>query len=192
MASRKSATAAIVESDAEVLSALPAMSKRVDLVGKVETLADLRAVIGQEITWSEIEPSFDVVAQAVFEGIPMVIGGFRFNDSKKFAKPSASNPDVLEPLRFVSMLVAPYDEENENLIGPWVIVNDGSTGICKSLLKYAGNVIGDDYDKVPLEELNAAAQQTPPIRAEKGLRKSEYPYTAENGVVSTATTWYIG
>lgn len=159
------------------------LTKRQDSLGEgnVTNMAELRSLFGtRERTWDEIEPSFTVVKKAEFENQPMVIGGFRFNQSKKFGQVNAEG--VLVPTEFVSMLCAKLDGDD---IGEWVVVNDGSTGIRLQLERYASR-----YDDNPA--------LCPPITTRRGLRKSEYPYEEVNeetgeltGKVSTATTWYI-
>src|SRR6185312_14155876 len=119
-------------------------NSRQDKVAQVTNLSALRQLIGQPISWQEIEPSFDVLTQEHFDGLPLVIGGFRFNDSTKFASKDPENPDVLIPARFVSLLCAAYDPDSEEFTSPWVIVNDGSTGIAKQLQKMISNVTGED------------------------------------------------
>jgi len=164
---------------------------RQSAVAAITNLAELRETLGATRSWEEIEPSFTVVRKDFFEDRPLVIGGFRFNQSKKFMMKNPDNPEVLIPAEFVSMLVAAYDPKSENLIGIeeavnphtgeipyWVIVNDGSTGIRDQLTRYASKY-DDDTAKCP------------PLVINKGLRKSEYPYESEEGV-QTATTWYLG
>lgn len=181
----------VAEVEPTTAVALPTLNSRQDAVAKVSNLSALRQYIGQPIDWQEIEPSFDVLNQEVFNDTPLVIGGFRFNDSTKFASPDPGNPDVLIPARFVSMLVAAYDPNTEDFTSPWVIVNDGSTGIAKQLQKMISNITGEDAFEMSREEINRHANSVPPILAEKGFRRSDYPYTDEKGNVSTATTWYI-
>lgn len=168
------------------------VSARQNSVGGILSLSDLREKLGQEVSWAEIEPTFTVVNQEVFEGKPMVIGGFRFNQSKKFTKENPSGEGLI-PAEFVSMLVAAYDPANEELVSVgvdqitgellyWVIVNDGGAGINMQLERYAAKFDTD---------INVGARRVPPIKAEHGLRRSEYPYD-DGKTVSTATTWYIG
>lgn len=191
MATGKKKEAEVVEMNEGSVVVLPKLSQRQDLAQNIGTLAELREKIGQEVVWSDIEPSFAVVHKSVFEGIPVIIGGFRFNESSKFAQPDPAAPHILNPAIFVSLLVASYDEDSEELISPWVIVNDGSTGICNQIKRYLGGVAGEDFSNVDAATLNVWAQKVAPIRTEKGFRKSEYPYTDEKGAVSTATTWYL-
>lgn len=190
MAGKSKGNVAEVE-DAGTDIALPTLTSRQDAVARVSNLAALRQFMGQPISWEEIEPSFDVLTQEHFEGLSLVIGGFRFNDSTKYASPDPTNPDVLIPARFVSMLVAAFDPDSEEFTTPWVIVNDGSTGIAKQLQKMISNNTGEDALLMSREEINAHANHVPPILASRGFRRSDYPYTDEKGNVSTATTWYI-
>lgn len=178
---------------AEVTHAGPVvagMSRRQDAVAAVTTLAELTAKLGQEaVKWEDIEPSFTVESKETFEGVPIVVAAFRMNESNKFMQRDEVNPDVLNPGRFVSLLVAPFDENSGDLIGPWVIVNDGGTGICKSLIKMV-NVIEADADATR-ESFNRVAATIPPIIANGGFRRSDYPYEDEKGNISEATTWYL-
>ncbi len=187
----KAKSSDVVEVEPTTAVALPTLNSRQDVVAKVSNLAALRQYMGQPISWQEIEPSFDVLTQEEFADIPLVIGGFRFNDSTKFASPDPENPDVLIPARFVSLLVAAYDTDSEEFTSPWVIVNDGSTGIAKQLQKMISNETGEDAFLMSRDEINRHSNAVPPIIAEKGFRRSDYPYTDEKGKVSTATTWYI-
>jgi len=190
MAGKAKGTVAEVDEPQNAV-ALPTLNSRQDKVAQVTNLSALRQLIGQPIDWQEIEPSFDVLKQEEFDGLPLVIGGFRFNDSSKFASKDPENPDVLIPARFVSLLVAAYDEDSEEFTSPWVIVNDGSTGIAKQLQKMISNVTGEDAFLMSRDEINRHARAVPPIQASKGFRRSDYPYEDEKGNVSTATTWYI-
>lgn len=186
MATRK---AAVVEDIPEVNSEVElarvaslSLSTRQHRVADVTSLSDLRAIIGDTRDWQEIEPSFDVVEQGTFEGIPVVIGGFRINDSKKYFKgmQDENGNEVKVASKFVSLLCAGYDEETGMFITPWVIVNDGGTGIRDQIQRYVDRYDGD-------------ARIAPPITASKGFRKSEYPFEdPSTGDVSTSTTWYIG
>lgn len=164
----------VVKHDVKALT----MSARQNAIGNITALTELRAIIGQEVDWQEIEPSFEVVKdKAMFDGIPLIVGAFRFNESDKFAKKNEQG--FLEPSEFVSVLCAGYDPDDEILITPWVIVNDGSTGIKDQLHRYASH-----YDDDP--------QKCPPLRVSKGLRRSDYDYTDSDGNVTAATTWYLG
>lgn len=190
MAGKSKATVVEVEEPQNVV-ALPTLNSRQDKTAQITNLSALREYIGQPISWREIEPSFDVLTQEHFDGLPLVIGGFRFNDSTKFAAPDPVNPDVLIPARFVSLLVAAYDVDSEEFTSPWVIVNDGSTGIAKQLQMMISRQTGEDAWFMSRDEINRHANEIPPIIAEKGFRRSDYPFTAPDGKVSTATTWYI-
>jgi hypothetical protein len=165
------------------VAVMPSLKSRArqDAVAQATSLGDLREVFGDTITsWEEIEPQFEVIKdKALFEGIPVVVGAFRFNQSNKFVKMVEDNTGKKNPVpaEFVSMLLAAYDPESETLTSPWVIVNDGGTGIKEQLETYAARY-GDD----PLK--------CPPIKV-NGFRRSEYPYTDAEGNISTATTWYL-
>lgn len=166
------------------------MSRRQDAVASITNLSELTAKLGQEaVQWEDIEPSFTVADKAQFEGVPIVIAAFRLNESKKFMQRDEANPDILVPGRFVSLLLAAYDEDNGDIISPWVIVNDGSTGICKSLIKMV-NTIEADADATR-ESFNRVAATIPAIVAHGGFRRSDYSYEDEKGNVSEATTWYL-
>jgi hypothetical protein len=182
--------------EAVVLSST--LTARQDRITEFQNVSDLREVFGDIRPWEEIEPSFLVVAQEVFEDKPAVIAGFRFNESKKFMQQRIiDGKEVLVPGEFTSMLVAAVDE-NENFIPcgvvdpitgempVWVIVNDGGTGINKQLERYATK-----WD----EDINVGARQAPPIAIRKGFRRSDYPYETTNAkgevTVGEATTWYI-
>src|SRR6266702_2215352 len=164
--------------------ALP-MSTRQTAVEAVSSLSELKALFGnQELDWQSIEPSFKVADKETLEGVPFVIAGFRLNESTKFGKRDENG--VLIPSRFVSMLIASYDDEGS--LSPWVIVNDGGTGIRDQLDRFVKKVNPDAG--ITLTEFNLTAQEIPPIRCENGLRPSRYDY--DNGEsVSEATTWYI-
>jgi hypothetical protein len=191
MASKKSsAEVDIVEEPANTI--VPqTMHSRQDQALKITDLAGLRNLIGQDVAWSEIEPSFDVLNQEAFEDLPLIIGGFRLNESKQYAKPNPLNPKVLIPAEFVSMLVAAYDPDSETLTTPWVIVNDGSTGIKGQLLRFVSTKAGETSDDMGIIELNRFAAEIPPIRCEKGFRRSDYVKELPDGSVASATTWYI-
>lgn len=162
----------------EVVQGL-SVKARQDAIGNATALSELRQILGvKERDWQEIEPSFDVVDKATFEGIAFVIGGFRFNSSEKYMKKNEAG--YLEPSEFVSVLAAAYDPESEEFTTPWLIFNDGSTGIQAQLKRYADNYGGDE-------------RLAPPITVSKGLRRSDYTYQDEaTGDVSEATTWYLG
>lgn len=169
------------------------MGRRQDAVTAVTSLAELQQVFRSEaVAWQDIEPSFQVMDQESFEGVPFVIAGFRMNESTRYGEQDEVNPDVINPARFISMLVANYDPESGEFTSPWVIVNDGSTGIRNQLVRFARRVDGDaDITK---ERFNSVAAQVPPIKCELGLRKSQYnKEIVVNGktTVVEATTWYI-
>jgi hypothetical protein len=158
-------------------------ANRQNSVAQVTALSELRDLFGtQERSWDEIEPSFEILDQETFADIPLVIGAFRFNESKKFM---SVNPEtgMNEPGVFVSMLLASYDPDSESLTSPWVIVNDGSTGIKAQLERYAAQYDGD-------------TRLAPPLKVSKGFRRSDYTkeITDDKGKVklSEATTWYLG
>lgn len=178
---------------AEVTHAGPVvagMTRRQDAVSAVTNLSQLTAKLGQEaVKWEDIEPSFTIEQKETFEGVPIVVAAFRLNESTKFMQRDEVNPDVLNPGRFVSMLLAPFDENTGDLIGPWVVVNDGSTGICRSLIRMV-NAIEEDADATR-ESFNRVAGTVPPIIANGGFRRSDYPYEDEKGNVTQATTWYL-
>jgi hypothetical protein len=97
------------------------------------------------------------------------------------------------PGEFVSMLLAAFDPASEQLTTPWVVVNDGGTGIRAQLERHTKRY---DVNADTLPELNAAARRVPPIRLDTGFRRSDYPYEEKNEKgevvsVSTATTWYM-
>ena len=190
--SKASEKAAETESvpDTEV-AVLPKLSDRQNAVASVSNLEQLRAYIGAPIDWQQIEPSFEVRPQSDFEGVPLIIGGFRFNDSSKFMSPDPVEPKVMIPARFVSMLVAAYDEASGEFVSPWVIVNDGSTGIRQQLTRMITRQTGENAELYSREQLNMIANTVPPIDASKGFRKSEYAKELADGSVAEATTWYI-
>lgn len=175
-----------VEENAVVIT----MSKRQDAVDQVSNLAELQERFGSTLSWQDIEPSFLVAMKDQFEGVPFVIAGFRMNESTKFLTKDEVNPEILVPGRFVSMLVAAYDENTGDFISPWVILNDGSTGIRDSLVRYVKKVSGDADIDATKEEFNSWAAKVPPIKCERGLRASHYNYDTGESVVE-ATTWYI-
>lgn len=164
-------------------------SARQESVGAVTTLEELRQIFGAERDWADIEPSFVVMQQEVFEDKPVVIGAFRFNQSNKYMRKNAEG--FLIPGEFTSMLIAQYDPETEELVPVaarksgesvyWVIVNDGGTGINKQLERYA-----KEYD----EDVNVGCRKAPPLRVENGLRRSNYDYDTGETVIK-ATTWYL-
>lgn len=185
---KKKAADEVVESK-ELAPANLSMTKRQDAVSAITTLADMQAVFRQTaVEWADIEPSFDVLPKESFEDIPFVIAGFRMNESTKFAEKDEVNPDVLNPARFLSLLVANYDPESGEFTSPWVIINDGSTGIRNQLLRYVRNI--DPDADITKERFNAVAAQVPPIVCKKGLRRSDYAKDLGDSVVE-ATTWYI-
>lgn len=187
-AKSKTSTDVIVvdESTGEIL----AMNKRQDFAGNVNNLPALRQFVGQEITWTDIEPHFEVIKdKSEFADRPIIIGAFRFNESKDYQSPDANG--VLEPTIFVSLMLAAYDPDSEDFTTSWVIVNDGSTGIRDQLRKMITRNTGEDAFLMTHTELNRHATATPPIKAEFGLRVSEYDYTDAAGAVSRASTWYI-
>lgn len=155
-------------------------------IARATDLSELRAVMGvAERSWQDIEPSFDVVDKGTFKEFPLIVGAFRFNDSKTYMTVDPET-DINVPTVFVSALVAGYDPETEKFVTPWVIINDGSTGIRDQLARYAAQ-----YDNNPL--------LAPPLKVDKGLRPSEYSKqieVTENGKTTSkvveATTWYLG
>lgn len=181
MAARKAAVVEVVEDVETEKMVVLSHSNRQQTVAQVTTLSELRDIFGQERSWEEIEPSFDVIDKETFESIPVIIGAFRFNESKKFLK--RANPDDPEspliPGGFVSMLVASYDVDSETLTSPWVIVNDGGSGIKEQLTRYAAQ-----YDDDP--------RLARPLNVKNGFRRSEYSYEAADGTVGEACTWYLG
>lgn len=188
MAGKKKADVEVVEKPASDLATV-SMSRRQDAVAAVTSLAELQRTFGQTaVEWQEIEPSFEVMPKDAFEDVPFVIAGFRLNESTKYAEKDSENPNVLNPARFVSMLVANYDPDSGDFTSPWVIVNDGSTGIRDQLLRYA-RTIDPDAD-ITRENFNSVAAGIPPIVCSKGLRKSEYDKDLGDQVIH-ATTWYI-
>jgi hypothetical protein len=184
--------------DIVVLNKGIAMGTRQDAVQAVKSLAALQTVFQSEIVdWDEIEPSFPVIKKDVLDGIPFVIAGFRLNESDKYASPSEENPDILEPSVFMSLLVAPYDENTGEFIGPWAIVNDGSTGVMRSLVNYVKRNFPEEYSDGQLGsvlQFNRLTAQCPPITCSRGLRVSEYSKTLNvdgKDKVVEAKTWYI-
>lgn len=165
-----------------------AMSKRQDVVESASTLAELKAAFGnQTLDWEDIEPSFKVADKADFDGIPFVLAGFRLNESTKYGRREEVNgEEVLVPGKFVSMLVAPYDDEGN--IGSWVILNDGGTGIKAQLDRFINKVNSDAH--LTTTEWNLTAAEIPPILMSNGLRVSEYDYD-DGKNVTRASTWYI-
>lgn len=184
-----SQTELVAVSNVEVLKSY---SNRQDRVTQATSLSDLREVFGSTLDWQEIEPSFTIVDKDVFEGKPCVIGAFRFNQSKQYTQKSP-NGEVDIPSEFVSMLVARYDPQTEEilpagvysqttgLMPTWVVVNDGSAGINQQLERYARR-----FD----EDVHVGARKAPPLRASAGFRKSSYPVETEDGMI-TGVTWYI-
>lgn len=166
------------------------MSRRQDAVEAITNLSQLTELLGQDaVQWEEIEPSFAVATKDTYEGVPLVIGAFRLNVSNKFGKVV---DNILTPGKFISLLVAPFDENSGDFIGPWTIVNDGSTGIAKSLIglvhKIEPTLNTTDPDRMIF---NDTAAHIPAIVVKGGFRASRYPYTDAEGNVSEATTWYL-
>lgn len=167
------------------------MNKRQDIVTNVTNLSELTLKLGQDaVQWEEIEPSFKIADKADFENVPIVVAAFRLNESTKFMQRDEANPDILNPGRFVSLLVAAIDENNGDIISPWCVVNDGGTGICRSLTRMV-NAVEMDADATR-ESFNRVAATIPPIIAKGGFRRSTYPYEDMNsGSITEATTWYL-
>lgn len=173
-----------LESDTKVLG----MSKRQDAVSAITNLADLTNILGQEaVQWEDIEPSFRVGSQEEYEGVPIIVAAFRLNESTKFMQRNEN--DVLIPGKFVSLLLAPFDENNGDIIGPWTIVNDGGTGVCRSLVRMVEQLAPNAGSNRML--FNDTAAGLPPIVAKGGFRRSDYPYEDDKGNVGQATTWYL-
>lgn len=190
MATKKKSEVEVVENVTSNQEVVLSHSARQNSVGAVTTLGELRSIFGETAAWEDIEPGFTVVEKEAFEGKPVVIGAFRFNQSKKFMRKNAEGH--LIPGEFVSMLVAQYDPETEELVPTaarksgeaiyWVIVNDGGTGINQQLERYAKK-----YDAL---DINAGAKVAPPFTVENGFRRSDYSYD-DGETVGEATTWYL-
>ena len=135
-------------------------------------LDDVATALGSDlIEWDIVSPSFDVVQKDVFEGLPMVVIAWKFNESDKYQILNSEGNPI--PAWFVSALVASYDDDGN--VGRPVIVNDGGTGIYKQLEQ-----VSDEFGVFG------------GIKCPKGLRRSTYDYTDPQGKVSEATTWYLG
>lgn len=175
----------------DIEEAIPAktmsMNARQNVVASLANLDDLAARLGGLQEWSDFEESFDVVTKDSFDGVPIVIGAFRLNESDKFARKNSDGTITLG--RFMSLLVAPFDENTGAFTGPWVIVNDGSTGIMQQLIRSAYAL--DPNADATRDNFNAVAAEIKPIIARKGFRASEYDYD-DGDTVLRATTWYIG
>lgn len=180
MARVKTADVAVVESNE--IDKVPNLTNnaRQQVVAQTQSLGELREIFGSTVDWQEIEPSFTVSDQETFEGMPIIIGAFRFNESKKFLKKieDSQNPGSFHmvPAEFVSMLLAAFDPDTETLTTPWVIVNDGGTGIKAQLERYSDSV--------------GSPEAVRPIRSLNGFRRSEYDYD-DGDSISRATTWYL-
>lgn len=135
-------------------------------------LDDVATALGSDlIEWDIVSPSFDVVQKDMFEGLPLVVIAWKFNESDKFQVLNSDGNPI--PAWFVSALVASYDDDGN--IGRPVIINDGGTGIYKQLEQ-----VSDEFGVFG------------GIKCPKGLRRSTYDYTSPDGKVSEATTWYLG
>jgi hypothetical protein len=168
------------------------LNRRQDEVARVSNLEELQNRFQSTLVdWNDIEPTFPVIDKEALEGVPFVLAGFRLNESDKFMTRDEVNPEIMNKGRFVSCLVAAIDENTGEFISPWSIINDGSTGIMKSLVKYVKMATGDEDVDSTKEEFNSAAAGVPPIMCKNGLRASRYPYD-DGKQVTEATTWYIG
>jgi hypothetical protein len=114
--------------------------------------------------WSDYGTGFVVVANKdELVDKPFVIAEWRFNDGK-FAD------------QFVSMAVVTKDNRK-------LIVNDGGTGIRDQLMRVTAK---------RLERGAPEGTARVGLVCERGLRKSTYPFTDDQGKEQTGTTYYLG